>query len=371
MLKHPAILSDPQTYYAFYDRWKDKTSFQTINEWVADVENLATQIPDIDSALNYLALGTINYNESGYFGASKFFSFAANIFDFLNHLLGLHLEKNLPQRLVAASGEVILNFLGVYMAAVTQDKTLLHAVKPYVLVVNPENLTRSIDYSDRKTAVLFGDGSSAAVVSATVPSRAAFSVCSCDSKPSSWDKVGIPRMGYFQQDGNAVQGFAIRKTTDAIRTLQETHRINGSRFIFVGHQANLGMLKTVCERTGITEQTFYRWRQKFGGLSLSEAQRLRQLERENSRLKRIVADRDLEIDAMKELLDRLDLGQSVANLLIHLSDIDKDIFRDIPFSRNWFFYFYFLRKYYLFDELSFHLDHRHQELHQSKRCNNH
>jgi hypothetical protein len=53
MLKHTAILSDPQTYFSFYDRWKDKTSFQTINEWVADVENLANQIPDIDSALKF------------------------------------------------------------------------------------------------------------------------------------------------------------------------------------------------------------------------------------------------------------------------------------------------------------------------------
>jgi putative transposase len=63
-------------------------------------------------------------------------------------------------------------------------------------------------------------------------------------------------------------------------------------------------IRELSRQHGITEQTFYRWRQKYGGLSLSEAQRLRQLERENSRLKRIVADRDLEIDAMKELLEK-------------------------------------------------------------------
>jgi 3-oxoacyl-[acyl-carrier-protein] synthase-3 len=151
-------------------------------------------------------------------------------------------------------------------------RTKPDALPPYVLVVNPENLTRSIDYSDRKTAVLFGDGSSAAVVSATVPSLAAFSACSYESKPSSWDKVGITRMGYFQQDGNAVQGFAIRKTTDAIRTLQETHSLNdGSRFIFVGHQANLGMLKTVCERTGIPEQNHWHTVVEFGNTGCSGA----------------------------------------------------------------------------------------------------
>lgn len=151
------------------------------------------------------------------------------------------------------------------------NRTKPDALPPYVLLVNPENLTRSIDYSDRKTAVLFGDGSSAAVVSATVPSRAAFSACSCESKPSSWDKVGITRMGYFHQDGNAVQGFAIRKTTDAIRTLQETHSINGSRFIFVGHQANMGMLTTVCERAGIPEQNHWHTVADFGNTGCSGA----------------------------------------------------------------------------------------------------
>jgi len=57
-------------------------------------------------------------------------------------------------------------------------------------------------------------------------------------------------------------------------------------------------------RHGISEQTFYRWRRKFGGLEVSEAKRLRELERENARLKRLVAERDLEIDAMKELVSK-------------------------------------------------------------------
>jgi putative transposase len=63
-------------------------------------------------------------------------------------------------------------------------------------------------------------------------------------------------------------------------------------------------IRELSRQHGITEQTFYRWRQKYGGLSVSEAYRLRELEKENSRLKRIVADRDLEIDAMKELLTK-------------------------------------------------------------------
>jgi putative transposase len=58
----------------------------------------------------------------------------------------------------------------------------------------------------------------------------------------------------------------------------------------------------LCRANGIAEATFYRWRKKFGGMAVSEVQRLRELEKENSRLKRLLAERDLEVDALKELL---------------------------------------------------------------------
>jgi putative transposase len=50
------------------------------------------------------------------------------------------------------------------------------------------------------------------------------------------------------------------------------------------------------------EQTFYRWRHRYGGLEVAEAVRLRQLARENARLKKLVAERDLELEGLKELL---------------------------------------------------------------------
>ncbi|WP_322489297.1 transposase [Chloroflexus sp.] len=58
----------------------------------------------------------------------------------------------------------------------------------------------------------------------------------------------------------------------------------------------------VCREHGIAEATFYRWRRAYGGMSASEAQRLKELEKENARLKRLLAERMLEVDAMKELL---------------------------------------------------------------------
>jgi putative transposase len=58
----------------------------------------------------------------------------------------------------------------------------------------------------------------------------------------------------------------------------------------------------VCKRQGISEQTWYRWKKKFGQMNVPDVRRLRELEKENTRLQRMVAERDLEIDTRKEVL---------------------------------------------------------------------
>lgn len=60
----------------------------------------------------------------------------------------------------------------------------------------------------------------------------------------------------------------------------------------------------VCRKYGLSEQTVYRWRSKYGGLETSELQRLRELETENARLKKIVAQQVLDIDALKDLVSK-------------------------------------------------------------------
>ncbi|MBN1382824.1 MAG: ketoacyl-ACP synthase III [Deltaproteobacteria bacterium] len=138
------------------------------------------------------------------------------------------------------------------------DRMKSNALPEFVLVVNPDNFTRSIDYSDRRSAVLFGDGSAAAVLSATVSSNYMFSGCYCHSKPASWNKVNIPRLDFFDQDGNAVQGFAIRRTTDSLRTIMDSLKNNGTEGLkFIGHQANFSMLRTVCDRAGIAQENHW------------------------------------------------------------------------------------------------------------------
>ena len=60
----------------------------------------------------------------------------------------------------------------------------------------------------------------------------------------------------------------------------------------------------VCRRHGVSSATFYKWKAKFGGLEVSEAKRLRQLEDENAKLKKLLADQMLEAAALRELLGK-------------------------------------------------------------------
>ena len=60
-------------------------------------------------------------------------------------------------------------------------------------------------------------------------------------------------------------------------------------------------VKTVCRQLEVTEQTYYRWRKEYGGLKVDQAKRLRELERENSRLKRLLADAHLDNAILKEV----------------------------------------------------------------------
>ncbi|QOI98241.1 MAG: transposase [Flammeovirgaceae bacterium] len=60
----------------------------------------------------------------------------------------------------------------------------------------------------------------------------------------------------------------------------------------------------VCRKHGISEATFYNWRSKYAGMTVDELKRLKELEYENARLKKIVANQSLEIDAIKDLLSK-------------------------------------------------------------------
>ncbi|CAM2065204.1 Ketoacyl-ACP synthase III [Sulfidibacter corallicola] len=125
------------------------------------------------------------------------------------------------------------------------------ALPPYVLVVNPENNTRTVDYNDRKTAVLWGDATSAVVISSQVPGPWRFCCSDFKTDPKGWDKVKIARGGHFVQDGAAVQKFAISKSVSMISDLDQRCNQPGDAFYFIGHQGNLRLLGSICKRMNI------------------------------------------------------------------------------------------------------------------------
>ncbi len=58
-----------------------------------------------------------------------------------------------------------------------------------------------------------------------------------------------------------------------------------------------------CRKIGITDQTYYRWRKEYGGLKVDQARRFKEIEKENTRLKRVVADQALDLAILKEVAE--------------------------------------------------------------------
>jgi 3-oxoacyl-[acyl-carrier-protein] synthase-3 len=145
----------------------------------------------------------------------------------------------------------------------------------YVLVVNVEAFTRTINYSDRQTAVLFGDGAAVAILSPRISSPTRILCSTFHSEPSGQEQITIPAGGHFRQEGNKVQMFAIRKTVETIQQLD----LNGasgngsteSQTYFIGHQANLRMLEAVCRRLGLNSNKHLSNVQRFGNCGAAGA----------------------------------------------------------------------------------------------------
>lgn len=69
------------------------------------------------------------------------------------------------------------------------------------------------------------------------------------------------------------------------------------------HQAGLGV-KELCRQHGISDATFYKWRSKYGGMEVPDAKRLKALEAENAKLKKMLAEQMLDMATLKEMLAR-------------------------------------------------------------------
>lgn len=82
-------------------------------------------------------------------------------------------------------------------------------------------------------------------------------------------------------------------------------RFSEEQIIKIIEEAKAGIkIEEICRKHGISKGTFYAWRAKFGDMTVSDAQRLRSLESENSKLKRLVAEQALDIVALKDVVSR-------------------------------------------------------------------
>jgi putative transposase len=78
-------------------------------------------------------------------------------------------------------------------------------------------------------------------------------------------------------------------------------RFTDEQIVRILQEADRAPVAEVAKRHGVSEPLIYTWRKKFGDMDTDDVKRLKQLEQENSRLKKIVAERDLEIEVMKEI----------------------------------------------------------------------
>ena len=78
-------------------------------------------------------------------------------------------------------------------------------------------------------------------------------------------------------------------------------RFTDEQMVAILRDADRDPIASVAKKHGISEQSIYTWRKKFGAFQADDVKRLRQLETENARLKKLVAERDLEIEIMKEI----------------------------------------------------------------------
>ena len=82
-------------------------------------------------------------------------------------------------------------------------------------------------------------------------------------------------------------------------------RFTDEQMVAILREADRDPIAGVAKKHGISEQTIYTWRKRFGVLQSDDVRRLKQLEAENARLKKLVAERDLEIEVMKEIAAKM------------------------------------------------------------------
>lgn len=171
---------------------------------------------------------------------------------------------------------------GFLQAYVTGAQFIQTGAYRHVLVVGAETLSRIVDYEDRSTCILFGDGAGAAVLSRTSQdvglidfvlhadgARAGLVHCPGPNSPEQTLKlVGGEPKPFIRQDGRAVFKFAVNGMADSITTLLSRNGLKADDIrLLVPHQANLRIMTAVAERVGIPVERTANCIAEFGNTS--------------------------------------------------------------------------------------------------------
>src|SRR5690606_35644881 len=121
--------------------------------------------------------------------------------------------------------------------------------------------------------------------------------------PASTRKSLLDTMGTWLVFSNRLQEEMI--SLEPAKTAMKKTKFTEAQIIGILKEQESGLkVSDICRKHGISDATFYNWKSKYAGMSVDELKRLKELEQENARLKKIVANQSLEIDIIKDVLSK-------------------------------------------------------------------
>ena len=185
---------------------------------------------------------------------------------------------SIPQACIPANACLMASELGINAPSLDLNSACssllagLHFIKNMnisgpILLIQSETYTMATNYNNRETAVLWGDGASAIIVSHDIAGKAKVIETTFESRPKDCLTIQIPYGGHFKQEGNRVQRFAITQTESLFNSLNKMSPDTN----FIGHQANLRMLESVAKRINVSEDRHFFNVDKYGNCGAAGA----------------------------------------------------------------------------------------------------
>lgn len=127
----------------------------------------------------------------------------------------------------------------------------------YILCLSAATMTHKVNYNDRSDAAIWADGAAAYLLSPSEKGPLELVDSHFQADPLRCDAVVVPTNSHFKQDGRAVRDFSVRQTVRLIKRIEDEHKIDWTKDIFVGHQANKTMLDQITNNRDIPDSNHW------------------------------------------------------------------------------------------------------------------